>query len=287
MNREELALFIGRAILSHRLCAVVVADQRGKVRFVNRIFQERGAWEKRKIIGRRIEELVPDGAWQAVLARVKTGVPWQGDLPARKGNGETYLEHATVTPVMIDARGTVMYVKISEDTTRAEEALRFALEEMQRAVGARSDFIANVSHEIRTPIHAIIGNTELLLETPLNEEQKTYSETVRLSADVLLTLINDVLDFSKIESGKLQLENVDCDVCEVVEEAVGLVALQAHKKGLEMVTFFPDGFPNLVRGDPLRLRQILLNLLNNAVKFTDTGEVTVRVDVVEEKKERA
>jgi two-component system sensor histidine kinase/response regulator len=287
MTKKELALCIGRAILSHESRAVVVVDQRGKVRFVNPVFLDRGKWERKRVIGRSIDEFVPDGAWQAVLARVRAGTRWQGELPARKLDGETYREHATVTPVTTDEQGTVVYLKISEDATQAEETLKSAWGEAQKAVRARSDFIANVSHEIRTPIHAIIGNTELLLETPLNEEQKTYSETVRLSADVLLTLINDVLDFSKIDSGKLQLENVECDVCEVVEEAVGLVALQAHKKGLEMVTFFPDGLPHLVRGDPLRLRQILLNLLNNAVKFTAAGEVDVRVDVVEEREEDA
>jgi two-component system, sensor histidine kinase and response regulator len=204
------------------------------------------------------------------------------DSPARTGAGWATL---TATMARTLAGRPRFSLAIVEDVTqrrRMEEELRTARDQAEAAARTRSEFLANMSHEIRTPIHAVIGNTELLLETALNEEQRDYCDTVRLSAEVLLTLINDVLDISKIESGRLELEDIPFDVCAVVEEAVGLVSLQAHKKGLEIVTYFPEGLPHLVIGDPLRLRQVLVNLLNNAVKFTAAGEVVVSVERAEE-----
>lgn len=157
------------------------------------------------------------------------------------------------------------------------EALLQAKEHAETASVTKSRFLANMSHEIRTPMNGIMGMAELLLGTSLTAKQRRFAEAIRRSGDALLLLINDILDFSKIEAGKLDLETVDFDVRQTIEDVVELLAERAHQKGLELVCAIAPSVPHALRGDPLRLRQILTNLLGNALKFTETGEVSLHV----------
>ncbi|MDE3018600.1 MAG: PAS domain-containing protein, partial [Nitrospirota bacterium] len=157
--------------------------------------------------------------------------------------------------------------------------LDLALAKAEEAAQIKARFLATMSHEIRTPLNGVIGMLELLRDSPLSAEQADFAATAKRSAEVLLEIINDILDFSKIEAGKLALETVECDLPALVEDVVGLLAEQASRKGVDVAGLVAPGVPAAVQGDPKRLRQVLTNLVGNAIKFTARGEVVVRVDL--------
>jgi PAS domain S-box-containing protein len=189
--------------------------------------------------------------------------------------------HARVFPISNDSGEIYRVAGLAQDITervRLEKELETALEVAIESARLKSEFLANMSHEIRTPMNGIIGMTELALDTSLSAEQRDYLEMVRQSADSLLLIINDILDFSKIEAGKIELDDMDFDLPQVIGDTLRPLAVRADQKGLELTYQVLPGVPETLKGDPQRIRQILVNLVGNAIKFTATGEVSVLVD---------
>ncbi len=218
------------------------------------------------------------------------GEMWSGEYRFRRADG-SYSTVEDRAYIVRDAEGRAVRVigSMSDITGRKqyERELREAREEAEEANRAKSEFLANMSHEIRTPMNGIVGMTELLLGTPLDDEQREFAETVRLSGENLMTIVNDILDFSKIEAGAMRVETIDLDPRSTVEDVTVLLGGRAQDKSLELASLVEHDVPGALRGDPGRLRQVLTNLLGNAIKFTDEGEVIVRVELVGEDEESA
>jgi|HubBroStandDraft_6_1064221.scaffolds.fasta_scaffold00923_13 PAS domain S-box-containing protein len=210
---------------------------------------------------------------QAEVNREEAGLDSQGNasqimttqVPLRDKNGR-------VTGLVGIGRDITHLKKVQEEMQNAREAA-------EAASRAKSEFLANMSHEIRTPLNGVMGMTDLALETDLTQEQREYLETVKMSGDSLLTVINDILDFSKIEAGKIDLEALDFDLRDSLESTLKTLAVRADEKGLELLCEVAPEVPEVVRGDSSRLRQIVVNLVGNAIKFTDSGEIAVKVQV--------
>ena len=269
--------------------AIVITDREGQVIWLNKAFTRLTGYSSEEILGNTIEILqsgVHEAAyyrdlWQTILS----GRVWEGEMVNRKKNGDTYVERQTITPVLNSQKEITHFIAIKEDITeqnKAAEALEKAIEEAKAANRAKSDFLANMSHEIRTPMNAILGMTELALDTKLNDEQLDYLKTVKSSAFSLLNIINDILDFSKIEAGKLGLETISFNLFERLESTLKMLSLRAQKKGVELVYHEHPGIPEQLMGDPGRLNQILINLVGNAIKFTEKGEIKVEIGVADE-----
>jgi two-component system sensor histidine kinase/response regulator len=230
------------------------------------------------------ELLLPPEQWPAVLDRNEArrqGAAETYELRLRRKDGSEIWAEVHGTPYYNDAGEVVGTIGAMTDITerkRIEAEIERARDAALESARLKSEFLANMSHEIRTPMNGIIGMTELTLDTELNAEQRDYLQMVKLSADSLLGIINDILDFSKIEAGKLELNRADFDLRETIGDALLPLAMRAEQKGLEMTYSVAPGVPERLVGDSARLRQVLLNLVGNAVKFTESGEISVLVE---------
>ncbi|MDI2021789.1 Sensor histidine kinase RcsC [Paenarthrobacter nicotinovorans] len=239
-----------------------------------------------EVIGRKGDFFIPAAAQEeerrAMDVTARTGDVQNYETQRVRGDGATIPVSVTLSPVR-NASGIRGVAFISRDITErkaAESELMAAREAALEASRLKSEFLATMSHEIRTPLNAVIGLTSLMMDTPLSEGQRQYAQGVKGAGEVLLTLINDILDFSKLEAGKVDLEVTAFDPRALVEEVAGLVAEAAQGKNLELISYCHPDVPGRLMGDSGRIRQILVNLSSNAVKFTPSGEVEIKVSVL-------
>ena len=262
--------------------AVMIVDLHSRVEYVNAGLCRQFGYGRRELVGRPWREFQSPkmAAEQAadLVSTVRAGRTWSGEWPSLRKDGVFYPVRCTVTPVKRRSGEVACFVAVFDDMSEVkknEAMLREALNRAEAGDQAKSQFLATMSHEVRTPLNGIVGFTNLLLETPLTAEQREYMQTIRMSGEALIQLTSDILDFARIESGKLKLDPQPCDPRDCMEEALDLFASRAAEKKLELLHWVEDGVPPAVLVDAGRLRQVLINLINNAVKFTEAGEVEV------------
>ncbi|MBL9211033.1 MAG: response regulator, partial [Opitutaceae bacterium] len=264
---------------------VLISSADGRIEWANEAFCRVMEYQLDEVIGQNpVHFMVGPDADPQTLARIRTamdhGCGISTDVVNYSKSGRKYHLHVEIQPVR-GADGSIEhFIAVETDITARVETelqLRRAKAEADEASRAKSEFLASMSHEIRTPMNGVIGMTSLLMVTPLNREQRDYVSTIRTSGEALLTIINDILDFSKIESGKMEVERTPFDLSLCLEEALDLFALQASAKRIELGYHIAPDVPGTLLGDATRLRQVVVNLVNNAVKFTPGGSVSVEV----------
>ena len=264
--------------------AIAIIDLNNRIEFANRGLCEQIGYSRHELIGRswhdfRVTETSED-VLSDLIATVQAGRPWEGEWFNKRQNGAVYPVHGVVTPVKNHDGSLACFVAIFDDVTETknrEAELRDARDRAEAGDRAKGHFLATMSHEVRTPLNGIVGFTSLLLDTPLDAEQREYVQTIRLSTEALIQLTGDILDFARIESGKLKLDPMACDPRECVEAALDMLAPKADPKKIELLHRIAENVPAAVIADGGRLRQVLANLIGNAVKFTEHGEVEVMV----------
>jgi PAS domain S-box-containing protein len=268
--------------------SVVITDPDGLIKYVNPKFTEVTGYSAEEAVG-QIPSVMGTGKeypehledlWDTVLK----GEDWHGEFCNTKKNGERFWEFSHISSIRNDQGEITHFVVVNEDVTerkRMEEELIQAKQIADGANKAKGDFLANMSHEIRTPMNAVIGMAYLALKTDLTAKQRDYLKKIQSSANSLLGIINDILDFSKIEAGKLDMESVDFNLDEALDNVASLITVKAQEKeDLEVLFAIARDVPRFLVGDPLRLGQVLINLANNAVKFTESGEIVVSTELV-------
>ncbi|MES2803538.1 MAG: ATP-binding protein [Bdellovibrionota bacterium] len=286
-----------RAILESAFDAIVGMDHNGLVTEWNPRAEEIFGWKKEQAIGNRISDLIIPERYREMHEKglkhfIKTGegpvLNRSIEISALKKTGEEFPVELSITPLKIDDQfiftAFISDITQRKDSERNLKNLNIELEksavQAKQASELKSFFLANMSHEIRTPINGVIGMTNLVLDTSLSPQQREYIDIIRSSADSLLAIVNDILDLSKIESGKMELEEIDFEVSSLLNDVTKNMRLIALQKGINLKTVIPASLVENVVGDSGRIRQILINLISNAIKFTSEGEISVRASEI-------
>lgn len=263
---------------------VAITDKDGIIRNVNDKFTAISKYTKEDLLAHEMKlvnsSYHPQSFFNDLWSTIQSGKVFRTEIKNKAKDGQHYWVDSTIIPFVDENNVPFQYVAIQSDITAKkafEEQLVKAKQEAENSLKIKEEFISNMSHEIRTPMNALIGFTDLLLETELTEEQREHLVTIKNSEKLLLTLINDILDLAKLESGKIQLENLPFNIHDTLNEVVKLLNVNAKDKGIGLELFINSKVPQMIIGDTTRVQQILLNTVGNAIKFTDTGEVSIYV----------
>lgn len=266
---------------------VAITDVKGTITFVNKKFSEISGYSRDELLGKN-HRILNSGYhdtnfFKDMYQTISKGNVWHGEICNKNKDGGLYWVDTTIVPFRNEQGKPKSYIAIRADITQrkaAEKELISAKDAALQAASAKSEFLASMSHEIRTPMNGVLGMLGLLFNTKLNKEQEHRVKVAQNSAQSLLTLINDILDFSKVDAGKLELEMLDFNLRGMLGDFAEAMAYQAHAKDVELVLDVTGIHESIVKGDPGRVRQILTNLVGNAIKFTRHGEIVIRVSVV-------
>jgi len=268
---------------------VMIVNRDEKIISVNDKFCEVSGYTRDDVIGKHHEILDSfyhsDIFWENLMETVESGEIWQGEIKERKKDGSFYWTYTSSVP-FLNAEGEVaQYIVTQTDITdrkQLEEDLREAKEEAVKNAEIKEDFLANMSHEIRTPMSGVLGFSRLLLQTSMNSIQRNYAQSIYGCAENLLVVVNDILDVSKIEAGKFQLDEIEFNLRKQVEDSLNILRIDIRKKGLELIVVVDPLIPEKILGAPDRIAQILINLVGNAVKFTKYGFIQLTIKIIDE-----
>lgn len=280
--------------VEHSPVSIVITDRQGKIEYVNQKFCQLTGYSSDEVIGQN-SSILKSGEhsqeyYKKMWETIQAGEDWRGEFHNRKKDGNLFWELALISPIR-DNSGIITHFvaikenigaqkQLQEELSKAAEHDKLARERAEQASRTKSDFLASMSHEIRTPLNAILGMTDLLVETEINSEQAEYLAVVRSAGETLQGLIDNILDLSKIEAGMLLFDEVLFNLPESIQQLMGMMSVRAFQKNISLTTSLTAGVPDWLVGDSFRLGQILLNLIGNAIKFTEKGTVSLKVETV-------
>lgn len=283
-----------KTILDNLGDGVYTLDENGFLTYLNSEAERILGWQLAEVKGKFIHDIIhPQRLDGTVLPFEESSISLCMKFKKRHRSDDEIFFHkqgqrvevSMVASPLIDGDKVVGSVACFRDISRIkaiQEELKLAKQHAENAVRIKSDFLSTMSHEIRTPMNGVIGMADLLLDTPLDDEQVEFANIIKTSSHLLLTIINDILDFSKIEAGQLQIESIEFSLQHLLESSADMMATRAYEKSLSLMTFIDPDIPKLLIGDPIRIRQILLNFFSNAIKFTSYGAVILRATIIEQ-----
>ncbi len=272
---------------------VSITDNKGNITYINEKFEKISGYSANELIGKNHRLLKSDEHdkefFKEMWKTISSGKTWQGEVKNKSRDGSFYWVNATIVPFMDDNNKPFQYISIRTDITNRKLIEEQLVEAKVKAIESdkiKTEFLANMSHELRTPLNGVIGMANIALENEKEKKQREYLEKINSSANILLKLINDLLDYSKIEAGKLDIENIEFDIDDLLQNVADLISVKAYEKDLELIFDRDLDIPKKLIGDSLRISQILVNLLGNAIKFTSKGEISLNIKLNEKDEEK-